>query len=181
MREDTATLLRLTTAWAARHRHPNAFAALGMAALLNGRADEAVAALEQALALGPHEAITPEWQYRLAMAHFMAGRDELACDWGQTAFDANPSLRWPAIHAAALLQLGQDDAARRAFEQHRALHAAFDGAQLARRLPGIHPALVAARERLLGCLQALAGQAALSASTFAPATSTGSRTARPIR
>ena len=109
------------------------------------------------------------------------GRDELACDWGQTAFDANPSLRWPAIHAAALLQLGQDDAARRAFEQHRALHAAFDGAQLARRLPGIHPALVAARERLLGCLQALAGQAALSASTFAPATSTGSRTARPIR
>jgi len=153
---DAVTMLRLTTSWKQRHRQPNAHGAYGMAALVNGMSDEAVAALEFALQLSPRDSIRAEWQWRIAMAHYMAGRDELAVDWGFTAADTNPALAWPAIHAAALWQLGQADEARSVLAAHLARHAMPDAAQLARRLPGSHERLVQARERLLASLRACA-------------------------
>jgi tetratricopeptide (TPR) repeat protein len=126
-----------------------------MATLLNGQADEAVAALETALRLSPRDSIRAEWQYRLAMAHFCAGRCELAIDWGQTAADTNPNLPWPPVHAAAMQGLGQVDAARQAFSAHMARHPGFEAGHIVQRLPGGHPQFVEARERLVASLKAV--------------------------
>ncbi len=152
LREDWGGMLRLTTAWAARHVHPVSCGTHGLAALLNGLPDEAVATLETALRLSPRDAMRGEWQYRLAMAHFMAERYEQACDWGQSAADSNPSLPWPPIHAAALQRLGQSTEARQAFEAHMARHPSFQAVQIAQRLPGGAAGLAEARERLMGSL-----------------------------
>ena len=56
----------------------------GRALTVNGRFDEAVPAIERALRLGPRDPFRAEWQYRLALAHFGAGRYELARDWSQS-------------------------------------------------------------------------------------------------
>lgn len=152
---DWSAMLRLTGAWIERFQHPNAFGARGFALLLHGRADEAVAALERALRLAPREPVCAEWQYRLAMAHFVAERYELACDWAQTAALTNPNLPWPPVHAAAMHRLGHAEEARRMFSDFRARHPAFSSLQLAERLPGDEPRFAAARERLLDSLKTL--------------------------
>lgn len=152
MRQDWPAMLRLTAAFTERHRHPNGFGARGMALLVTGQPDEAVIALETALRLSPRDPIRAEWQYRLAMAHFVAGRDELACDWAQTAVVTNPGLPWPPIHAAAMQRLGQQAAARRAFDEHMARHPGFAAADVAQRVPGDHPRVIEARERLVAGL-----------------------------
>lgn len=153
--QDIGALLRLTAAWTERDRHPNAFGARGMAALVNGEPDLAVTALETALRLSPRDSFRAEWQYRLAMAHFLAGRYELACDWAQTAADTNPALSWPPIHAAAMLLLGQEEEAKRAFDAFIQRHAGFRPEHLVKRLPGANPKLVEARERLTSSLKQL--------------------------
>lgn len=153
-REWTA-MLGLTSAWVERSRHPNALGGHGFALLLHGRADEAVAALERALRLAPREPIRAEWQYRLAMAHFVAERYELACDWAQTAALTNPNLPWPPVHAAAMHRLGHAEEARRMFSDFLARHPAFTSLHVAERLPGDEPRLAAARERLIGSLKAI--------------------------
>jgi TolB-like protein len=155
LRTDLAAMLRLTIAWSERDRHPSVFGARGMATLLNGLPDDAVESLQTALRLSPRDSIRAEWQYRLAMAHFLAGRYELACDWAQTAADTNPALPWPPIHAAALHQLGQLEEARRAFDAHMDRHPGFEASHVALRLPGTNPKLAEARERLTSSLQAL--------------------------
>ena len=92
--------------------------------------------LERALRLGPRDPFRAEWQYRLALAHFGAGRYELANEWSQTAANTTPALAWPPIHAAALLRLGQREAAQQAFDEHMRRHPAFVTAQVMRRIPG---------------------------------------------
>jgi len=155
LQQDTATMLRRTTAWVERHRHPMAYAGHGMATLLNGLADEAVAALERALRLSPRDTLRAELQYRLAMAHFMAGRYEQACDWALSARDSNLDLPWPPVHAAAMQQLGHTAEAQQAWREHIARHPGFTAEQVVQRLPGANPRLVEARERLASCLAAL--------------------------
>jgi len=88
------------------------------------------------LRLGPRDPFRAEWQYRLALAHFGAGRYELARDWSQTAANTNASLLWPPLHAAALLRLGQREAAQQAFDEHMRRHPAFVTAHATRRIPG---------------------------------------------
>jgi DNA-binding winged helix-turn-helix (wHTH) protein len=151
--KDWPALLRLTESWVERSHHPNAFGARGMALLLNGRADEAVAALQEALRLDPH--VWAEWQYRLAMAHFVAGRYELACDWAQTAALANPALPWPPVHAAAMQRLGRRAEAQQALGEFLARHPGFALERIVERLPGEHPHFVEGRERLVASLQDL--------------------------
>lgn len=109
-------------------------------------------AFERALRLSPRDTFRAEWQYRLSMAHFAAGRYELARDWAQTAATTNPGLRWPPIHAAALWQLGQTDAARQALADYEARHGAFKPAQVRPRLPGDDPRFAPARDRLVAAL-----------------------------
>ena len=156
LRQDWAALIRVTTTWIARSAPPAAFAARGYALLLNGRADDAMADLHHALRLSPRDPIRAEWQYRLAMAHFTAAAYDLACDWSQTAADSNPNLLWPPIHAAAMQCLGQTAAARQSFGEHMARHPSFEASHILVRLPGEHPQLVQARDRLVKALQ-LAG------------------------
>lgn len=153
LKQDLAALLRVTAAWTERHRHPIAFAGRGYALLLNGRADEAVVALEKALRLSPRDPIRAELQYRLAMAHFIAGRYELAADWGFTAADTNPGLPWPPIHAAAMKRLGRTAASKRAFADFAARHPNFEPDHIHSRLLGGDPALAEAVERLVSSLR----------------------------
>jgi hypothetical protein len=89
------------------------------------------------------------------MAHFAAGRWELAHDWAQTAAESNPAVLWPPVHAAALERLGRTDEARQAFALHMARHPAFVSALIAQRLPGGDPTFAEARDRLASSLRAL--------------------------
>ncbi len=155
---DTAAMLRHTRAWTERHAVAIAFGAHGSALMFNGHFDEAVRAEERALRLSPRDPFRAEWQYRMAMAHFAAGRHELARDWAQTAIVTNPGLRWPPVHAAALWQLGQRDAARQAVAEYEARHGRFEPAQALPRLPGNEPRWVAARELLLASLRNASGR-----------------------
>ena len=155
LRSDWAALIRITTAWIALSRPPAAFAARGLALMLTGDADGAVADLQQALRLSPRDSIRAEWQYRLAMAHFTAQRWELAVDWGQTAAESNPALLWPPVHAAALERLGRIAEAHQAFDLHMARHPAFVSARIAQRLPGGNPPFAEARDQLTSSLRAL--------------------------
>lgn len=152
-KHDIEGMLRLTREWTAHHpNYPQAHGALGAALMFNGHFDDAVRAIERALRLSPRDTFRAEWQYRLAMAHFSAGRHELARDWAQTASTTNPGLRWPPVHAAALVQLGEHEAAREAVTAFLARHRAVDMAHLKARMPGQEPRFAAARERLMAAL-----------------------------
>jgi TolB-like protein len=154
-RQDWPAMLRVTTAWIARSKYPHAFGARAYALLLSGNAHEAIADLRHALRLSPRDPIRAEWQYRLAMAHFIDAAYDLACDWSQTAADTNPNLLWPPIHAAAMQCLGQTGAARQSFGEHMARHPGFEAGHIILRLPGGHPQLVEARERLITALKSV--------------------------
>jgi len=152
---DFQAMLQVTTEWVDRYRLPLAFGAHGSALTLNGRFDEAVPVIERALRLGPRDPFRAEWQYRLAVAHYGAGRYDLARDWSQSAANTNARLVWPPIHAAALLQLGRREAAKRAFDEHMKRHPNFTVAQVVARMPSEEPGYAAARERLLVSLREL--------------------------
>jgi len=154
-RRDWAAFLSLARDAATQHLRPGPHAGYGWALMLHGRPDEAVAPLETAVRLSPRDAMRAEWQYRLAWAHFMAGRDDLACDWAQTAALSNPELPWPPLLAAALVRQGELPAARVALATHRRHHPGWQPAHLDRRLPEASPAMRAAREQLLASLALL--------------------------
>jgi TolB-like protein len=152
-KNDVEGMLRLTRAWTGHHpNYPQAHGALGAALMFNGHFDDAVRAFERALRLSPRDTFRAEWQYRLSMAHFAAGRHELARDWAQTASTTNPGLRWPPVHAAALWELGQANAARQALADYEARHGAFKPAQVRPRMPGNDPRLAPQRDRLIAAL-----------------------------
>lgn len=154
MRRDWGGLLRVSSAAVARSPRPVRFATHGHALILNGQADEAVAALEQALRLSPRDPLLADWPYRLAFAHYVAGRPELADDWSRTAALNNPQLAWPPIHAAAVWELQQPEAAREAWREHAGRHPQFDATQVERRLPAGDARLLEARTRLVDSLRA---------------------------
>ena len=155
LKRDFPAMLRNTTEWSGRYRLPLALGAHGAALLFNGRFDEAVQVLERTLRLGPRDPFRAEWQYRLALAHFGAGRYELARDWSQTAANTTPTLLWPPIHAAALLRLGQHEAAQQAFEEHMRRHPAFVARHLQARIPSAEPDYAEMRSRLIASLREL--------------------------
>jgi tetratricopeptide (TPR) repeat protein len=155
VKRDFPALLRLTTEWTERYGLPLAWCAHGPALYFNGRFDEAVPVLERGLRLSPRDPFRGECQYRLAMAHFSAGRYELARDWSQTAAQTSAALPWPPVHAAALQRLGRHDEARQAFAEHMRRHPGITAAQVTNRLPSQEPRFVEARERLVGSLREL--------------------------
>jgi DNA-binding winged helix-turn-helix (wHTH) protein/TolB-like protein len=150
---NVAGMLDNTQAWVDLHRTAISYGAHGMSLLCNGRFDDAATAEQRALRLSPLDPIRAEWQYRLAMSHFAAGRYDLAREWGQTAVNTNPGLRWAPIHAAALWRLGEADAAREAVRVYLARHTPLTPAQLTTRLTGKEPRLVEARDRLMAALR----------------------------
>ncbi|MFT3819044.1 MAG: winged helix-turn-helix domain-containing protein [Rubrivivax sp.] len=153
--QDWPEMLRQAEAWVARHRHPVAFGALGGALTFNGRHDEAPAKLEQALRLSPLDPFRAEWQYRLALAYFVAGDYDKARDWGQKAEASNPSLPWPPVHAAALLRLGWCTEAQDTVDRVRRRHPDLALAKIEQRLPSRHPTFAEGRERLTASLHDL--------------------------
>lgn len=153
LKGDTEAMLLHTRAWTENHPIATAFGAYGSALLFNGHFDDAVRAQERALRLSPRDPFRVEWQYRLAMAHFAAGRYELAREWAEAAKTTTPGVRWPPIQAAALWQLGRAEAARAEFEAYQARHGQFQVAQALQRLPGQEPTWVAAREVLIQSLR----------------------------
>lgn len=155
LKRDFPAMLRTTSEWIERYRLPIAFGAHGGALMFNGRFDDAVQALERALRLSPRDPFRFEWQIRLAMAHFGAGRYELAREWSQTAALTNPAALFPPFHAAALYRLGQIDAAQRAFDEHMRRHPGFTASQIRVRMPSDEPAFAEARERLVASLRQL--------------------------
>jgi adenylate cyclase len=152
---DFPAMLRSTTEWSARYRLPLALGAHGAALLLNGRFDEAVQVLERTLRLGPRDPFRAEWQSRLALAHFGAGRYELARDWSKTAANTTPTLLAPPIHAAALLRLGQREAAQQAFDEHMRRHPSFGVRHVHARIPSAEPDYAEMRSRLIASLREL--------------------------
>ena len=93
---------------------------LGRATLETGRADEAVAHIEEALRLSPSDPYAIAWYFWAGMAEAHAGRYEKAIDWLHTARSAkrgypNP-IAWLAIAYAGL---GDWEKARSHLEQHR--------------------------------------------------------------
>jgi adenylate cyclase len=154
-RNDFRAMLQVTKEWVERYRLPLAYGAYGGALTVNCRFDEAVPALERALRLGPRDPYRAEWEYRLARAHYGAGRYALARDWSQSAANTNARLEWPPIHAAALLQLGQREAAQRAFDEHMRLHPHFTMTQAVSKMSGEEPGCVQMRDRLTASLREL--------------------------
>jgi TolB-like protein/DNA-binding winged helix-turn-helix (wHTH) protein len=156
MAGDVGAMLQVTSAWTERHRTSWALGAHGFALMVNGRFDESAKALDLALRLSPRDTLRAEWQYRLAMAHFGAGRLSLAHEWGRAAALVNPGLRWPPVQVAALWAMGERDAARQGMAEFVARHGVITAEQLRRRLPGDEPKFAAARERLAKALVAAA-------------------------
>ena len=153
-RRDWVAFLALARNAAAQHLRPGPHAGYGWALVLHGRPDEALVPLETAVRLSPRDAMRAEWQYRLAWAHFMAGRDDLACEWAETAALSNPELAWPPLLAAALARQGQWQPAREAKAAHCRRHPGWQRA-LERRLPAASPAMQKAREALLAAVATL--------------------------
>lgn len=154
-RRDSEGLLRTTRAWTERYRHPAALGALTVALMFNGQPDEAVTAAETALRLSPRDPLVPEWQYRLAMAHFTAGHYENALELARMAQGNGPAVPWPPIHAAALVRLGRASEAQVVFDEFRARHPSVQTVHVERRIFGTHPVFVQAREQLLADLRGL--------------------------
>lgn len=153
--KDMEAMLRTARAWTERYRHSSAFGGLAAALMFNGMPDEAVAAAETALRLSPRDPLLADWQYRLAMAHYVAGRYEQSLEWARTAAGNNPALPWPPVHAAALLRLDRADEAQAAFDDFHTRHPKVGTAHVERRIPGTHPLFVRAREQLLADLRGL--------------------------
>lgn len=161
MKGDVGAMLQVTRAWVARHRTPWALGAHGFALMVNAHYDESAQALELALRLSPRDTLRADWQYRLAMAHFGAGRLSLAHEWARDAALVNPGLRWPPVHVAALWHMGERETARQLMADFVARHGMLTQEQLRRRMPGESSGFAAARERLAQALAAAAGNDAL--------------------
>jgi len=154
-RRDWAALLQHTTAQLERHAHPLTPAAHGTALLLTGRTDDAVMFFLWALRSSPMDPQRADWQYRIAFAHFAAGRDALARDWALAAAATDPATPWPPVHAAAMLRLGDADAARAALAARHATQPRLSLQQVDRLLPSDEPRLAAARAKLVQSLREL--------------------------
>ena len=155
LRKDFSSMLRISEAWVEHHQHPVAHGGIGLALIFNGRSGEAIPHLERALRLSPRDTIRAEWQYRLALAHFMLAQYERARDWGQTAQASNSGLPWPPVHAAAMARLGQQADAKKVLDDFLARHPGYEAGRIVQRLPGTDPRFVEGRDRLVASLREL--------------------------
>jgi tetratricopeptide (TPR) repeat protein len=104
--------------------------------LWTGRIEEAIAASEAARRFDPR--LSAEGMFNLALAYYLAGRYREAA---LTAVAVEPNTRTVflrVVHAAALAQLGEDEAARREAEDARRLDPFSDLRLFGRRL--VNPA-----------------------------------------
>ena len=145
--------LRLSKAWAERYPHPIALGSYGYNLILNGHPGEAIAPLERALRLSPRDVFRAEWQYRLAMAHFLLGSFEQARQWGHHAQVSNPALPWPPVHAAAAVRLGNEAEARQILDDFARRHPGYDASRIVRMFDVPDPDFIEGRARLIASLK----------------------------
>ncbi len=130
----------------------SAHATLGHALTLAGRPEEAIASLETAMRLSPHDPRLQLWFIRTGLAHFGAERYEDAVEWTKRAIRAGGSPIFWANVAVSYAQLGRLDKARAAVEQLTRHDPDFSVADVERTFPfsGADPSL---RERHLDGLR----------------------------
>jgi adenylate cyclase len=145
--------LRLSKAWAERYPQPIALGGYGYNLILNGRPEEAIAPLERALRLSPRDVFRAEWQYRLALAHFLSGRFAQAHQWGHEAQVSNPALPWPPVHAAAAARLGDELEAKRILAGFLRRHPGYDADRIVRTFDGPNQQFLEGRARLTASLK----------------------------
>jgi TolB-like protein/tetratricopeptide (TPR) repeat protein len=84
---------------------------LGIAHAFGGRADEAVACIDQALRLSPREAFLGDYQFFYAAAHFQGARYELGLRFAREAHRSRPGHAYPLrIGASCAGHLGDAEA-----------------------------------------------------------------------
>jgi TolB-like protein len=154
-RKDWAAMLRHGEGWVKHHDNPVAHGAYAIGLILNGRPAEAVPQLERALRLSPRDSIRAEWQFRLSVAHFMLDQFEQSREWGLTAQAANPRAPIPPVHAAAMLRLGKEAEARKAYDEFMARHPTYTAVRVVQRMPDADPRFIEARDRLVASLREL--------------------------
>jgi len=95
---------------------PAMLADVGGTLALAGRAEEAIARLDEALQLAPGDERLPRWRYYMAMAHFAAERYEQSVSWAQRALEDEASSHTRAFShlllASCQAYLGRFDESR---------------------------------------------------------------------
>ncbi len=132
-------------------------AQLGRARIDLGQADEALADIENAIALSPSEPALHIWHYWAGMAALHAGKDEAALAWLLKA-----RLPGGSIYRFALLQLsaaytllGRETDGRETLAMYRARWPALSLAGLKQDLRAHNPTVSAQRERIFAVLRRL--------------------------
>jgi TolB-like protein/DNA-binding winged helix-turn-helix (wHTH) protein len=145
--------LRLSKAWAERYPQSIALGGYGYNLIFNGRPEDAIAPLERALRLSPRDVFRAEWQYRLALAHFLLARFEQARQWGQDAQVSNPELPWPPVHAAAAWRLGDETEAKQILAGFLKRHPGYDANRIVRMFDVPDREFIEGRARLIESLR----------------------------
>jgi adenylate cyclase len=115
------------------------------------RPDEAIASLEKAMRLSPHDPRTHAFYNGIGMAHFGAARYAEAVEWGQKSLQRNPEFPLPhTLIAASYAQLGRIEEARSALQKRLRLQTNLSLAGMKRVLVGADPDF---RERYLDGLR----------------------------
>jgi tetratricopeptide (TPR) repeat protein len=129
-----------------------------------GRFDESIPACERAIRISPNESRTPIWNGLIGMSEFMRGNYRSAAERARVPATANPNLGYYALFfAVALARDGQKDAARRAFDEFRQRHPAWDSRRVVRgwlivddpALSSADPKFVAGLQRIIATAQDL--------------------------
>ena len=104
--------LNINPNFAAAHGH------LGMAYGLDDQPDKAIAHLEQAIRMSPHDPQTFLFNANLAIAHYVAGRYAEAVAFGRKAVQQRPGFTpGVRIYAASLAQAGQIEESNAVLDQ----------------------------------------------------------------
>jgi adenylate cyclase len=107
------------------HLNPNfaaAYGYLGWTLALAGQSEEAVAYLEQAMQMSPHDPQNAIFNNALAVAHYLAGRFVEAISYARMAMQQRDGITaGHRIYVASLAQAGQIEEARTALQRLREL------------------------------------------------------------
>jgi TolB-like protein/class 3 adenylate cyclase/Flp pilus assembly protein TadD len=99
-----------------------AYGYLGLTFALAGRSDQAIAHLEQATRMSPHDPQNAIFNMALAVAHYLAGRYTEAITFGRKAVQQRDGITaGHRIYVASLAEAGQLEQARRALQHLREL------------------------------------------------------------
>ena len=128
--EEYQQALNINPNFAAAHGH------LGMAYGLDDQPDKAIAHLEQAIRMSPHDPQTFLFNTNLSIAHYVAGRHAEAISFGRKAVQQRPGFTpGVRIFTASLAQAGQAEELNAALSQLRGLQPGISIAWVEENIP----------------------------------------------